>query len=257
MNINSIFGIEKDGEKYLIEKRINLLLLIDKFGSIAKASKELPISYKGAWDMLNTINNLSEKPLFESKVGGTGGGGAKLTSYGKEMIDKYFEIKAVYEKFLNQINNSLDNNDLLNFKRIGMQISARNQISGKVTDLKIGAVNGEVFVKTKSGNNIIATITKDSIENLSLDIGKDVVAIFKANAVLISKDLNINISARNKLKGKIQRVISGTVTSEIVVELGHETVVSNITLEGEKELDLKVGDKVLLIIKASNIIIGV
>jgi molybdate transport system regulatory protein len=256
MVINSIFGFEKDGEKFLLEKRVNLLLLIDKLGSISKAAKELPISYKGAWDMLNSINNLSDQPLFIAKSGGAGGGGAKLTPYGKELIDKYFQMREIHHKLLSQLNQSLNQDEFLTLKRIGMQISARNQIGGKIIEIKIGAVNGEIFIETKSKNIIVATITKESIESLDLKIGKDVIALFKANSVLISKDINIQISARNKLKGRIELISTGAVNSEIVASIGEESIVSNITLDGEKDLNLKVGDEILLIIKASNVMIG-
>jgi molybdate transport system regulatory protein len=44
-------------------------------GSISAAAKALGISYKGAWEAIEAINNLSERPLVQRSVGGSGGGG--------------------------------------------------------------------------------------------------------------------------------------------------------------------------------------
>lgn len=138
-----------------------------------------------------------------------------------------------------------------------MTLSARNQISGTIIEIKKGAVNSEVYLRTKSNNIITATITCESIENLNLKIGMSAVAIFKANVVLISKDLELKISARNKFIGEIIHLTEGKVNSEIIVAVGDDRIVSNITLDSFNELDIEYGDKVLAIVKSSSIMIGI
>ncbi len=59
--------------KFLGGDRINLLEKIDELGSITKAAKDVGISYKTAWDTINMINNLAEKPLVDRLTGGKGG----------------------------------------------------------------------------------------------------------------------------------------------------------------------------------------
>jgi molybdopterin-binding protein len=68
----------------------------------------------------------------------------------------------------------------------------------------------------------------------------------------------MKISARNMLKGKVKSVTPGAVHSEVVVELagGHE-VVSTVTKKSAEGLHLQPGKDVYVIIKASNVMLGV
>ncbi len=68
-----------------------------------------------------------------------------------------------------------------------MQISARNQLKGKVKDIKKGPVSTEVVIDV-NGAEIVSSITTGSAESLSLNIGDDVVAIVKASNVMIGKE---------------------------------------------------------------------
>jgi len=70
--------------------------------------------------------------------------------------------------------------------------------------------------------------------------------------------VKLRLSARNKLEGTIEELKTGVVNSEIVVKLKNgEHIVAMITKESTENMDLKVGSKVLAIIKASNVMIGV
>ncbi len=68
-----------------------------------------------------------------------------------------------------------------------MQISARNQLKGKVKEIKKGPVSTEVVIDV-NGSEIVSSITTGSAESLSLNIGDDVVAIVKASNVMIGKE---------------------------------------------------------------------
>ncbi len=65
-----------------------------------------------------------------------------------------------------------------------METSARNQLRGTVKSVSIGAVMAEVIVGV-NGIDVVAAITKDSAERLSLADGKSVVAVIKATDVMI------------------------------------------------------------------------
>ncbi len=67
-----------------------------------------------------------------------------------------------------------------------MLLSARNQIAGTVSGIKIGAVNAEVVIGLKQGGEIVAIITNDSVASLGLVEGGAAVAIFKASSVLLA-----------------------------------------------------------------------
>ena len=68
----------------------------------------------------------------------------------------------------------------------GYKVSARNQLPGTVALVKPGAVNTEVDIESKGGEQITATVTNDSVETLGLRKGQPVTAIFKAGAVILA-----------------------------------------------------------------------
>ncbi len=66
----------------------------------------------------------------------------------------------------------------------------------------------------------------------------------------------MEISARNQLKGTVTTIVRGAVTGEITVSIGGQMVTASITLSSIDRLGLKVGDEVVAIIKASDVMIG-
>lgn len=66
-----------------------------------------------------------------------------------------------------------------------MKISARNQIKGKITNIKKGSVNAIVTIDIGGGNEIQSTISLGSVEELGLEEGKSAVAIIKATSVMV------------------------------------------------------------------------
>ncbi len=69
-----------------------------------------------------------------------------------------------------------------------MNISARNQLRGRVKRIEIGAVNAEVLVELPSGLEIVSIITKASAEQLNLTPDKEVYAVIKASDVMIATE---------------------------------------------------------------------
>ena len=140
-----------------------------------------------------------------------------------------------------------------------MKISARNILAGKVDQVIKGAVNSEVDLTLDGGQKIVAVITNVSAEALGLKAGVKAFAIVKANEVIVGKGVESGrFSARNVLAGKVSKVDDGAVSSEVVISLaGGSEVVASITKTSVAALDLKAGDNVSAIIKASNVILGV
>ncbi|HBF41711.1 MAG TPA: transporter [Anaerolineaceae bacterium] len=69
-----------------------------------------------------------------------------------------------------------------------MKISARNIIKGKVKEIVPGSVNSEIIIETALGETIVSIITRDSVENLGLEVGKEVYAVVKASNVMVAVD---------------------------------------------------------------------
>ncbi|HKS72741.1 MAG TPA: TOBE domain-containing protein [Terriglobales bacterium] len=140
-----------------------------------------------------------------------------------------------------------------------MKISARNALPGTISRVTRGAVNSEVDLSLKGGENVVAIITNASVDSLGLKEGKSAYAIFKASSVMMARDLRAGqVSARNILSGTIQKIQDGAVNCEVTLKLaGGSDVVSIITKESVKSLGLKTGDSASAVVKASNVMIGV
>jgi molybdopterin-binding protein len=68
-----------------------------------------------------------------------------------------------------------------------VELSARNQIAGKVTSIRVDGLMAEISVDIGSGTEIVSTITRASALKLGLKAGDQVTAIIKASEVLIAK----------------------------------------------------------------------
>ncbi|HEX5959236.1 MAG TPA: LysR family transcriptional regulator [Hyphomicrobiaceae bacterium] len=78
---------------YLGPGKINLMELISKHGSISAAGKEMRMSYRRAWLLVDEINHIFRDQLVETQMGGSGGGGARLTRLGRDVVGRYRAIE--------------------------------------------------------------------------------------------------------------------------------------------------------------------
>ncbi len=239
-----------------------LLAGIDGSRSITAAARVAGLSYKAAWDAVDAMNNLAGKPVVKTAVGGKGGGGARLTTRGRDLLATYRMAEKENERFLAGVNARLKHagRDLNVLGRLSMRTSARNQWSGTVTRIRRGAVNDEVEIRLAGGDRISSVITHVSVENLGLEAGQDAIALVKASSVMVGAagGGRMQLSARNQLAGKITRLTPGAVNAEVVIALkGGNTVAAIITNAAARELGLDVGQKATAIFKASSVILGV
>lgn len=84
-----------DEKFYIGPGRADLLDGIARTGSISAAGKELGMSYKRAWSLVQALNDGAGTPLVETSRGGTAQGGARLTEAGRDILARY---RAMEEK---------------------------------------------------------------------------------------------------------------------------------------------------------------
>jgi molybdate transport system regulatory protein len=78
--------------------KIALLEHIEATGSLSQAARELGMSYRRAWLLLDDVNRMFTEPATTASVGGSGGGGARLTDLGRAIVKAYREIEDAAEK---------------------------------------------------------------------------------------------------------------------------------------------------------------
>lgn len=250
----------RKGRDFLGARRIELLEGIERTGSITRAAKQVGLSYKAAWDALDAMSNLADRPLVVRSAGGRHGGGTQLTDRGRELVRLYRLMESGYRRLLAQMQRQVDDFEQLNqlVGAITMRTSARNQLRGTVKTVRKGAVNADVVLDLGEGLEIFANITNEAVAELALKPGREAMALIKASSVLLSPDSNLRISARNQLRGTVAKVIAGKVNSEVKVVLpGTRTLAAVVTNEAIAELGIKPGDACTTLIKASHVLIAV
>lgn len=78
--------------------KIALLEQIEKVGTISGAAKEMGMTYRRAWHLLETLQSVINEDVVETSVGGKKGGGARLTPVGKELITLYRDAEVEASK---------------------------------------------------------------------------------------------------------------------------------------------------------------
>jgi molybdate transport system regulatory protein len=254
-----LLGVSEDS--MLSDKRIALLEKIATNGSISQAAKSVGLSYKGAWDAVDAMNNMFDEPLVLSIAGGKGGGGTQLSATGIRLVDAYHALCKEQKRFLEAASAGIEDfeNIYKMIRRLSVKTSARNQFFGKVSAIKLGPVNVEVELTLTGGEKLHAVITHDGLENLNLTVGSEAWALVKASWIILALPSAANqVSARNKLLGKVSRIIPGNVNSEVVMQLAGGNVMSVVvTNDSVDNLNLKEAVEVCAVFKASSVIMGV
>lgn len=252
-------SVETEFGAFLGDTRIRLLEAIGRYGSISQAAKAVPLSYKAAWDAVDAMNNVAEEPLVQRSTGGRHGGGTVLTDYGRRLVAMYRAVELEYQAALDRLSERLGESgvaDVRQFqsmlRRMSVKTSARNQFAGPISAMHEGPTGFEVRLRLDDTNELAATITRESAENLGLRIGMEVHALVKATAVVLSNDPTAPTSVLNRLCGTVDRVDRGTMNAEVNVLLpGGRSVTAVASKDGLDQMKLEVGKPCCALIEAS------
>lgn len=249
------------GENFGGPGRIALLAKIAECGSITQAAKAIKMSYKAAWDAIDSMNNLAGEPLVERLSGGKGGGGTRLTPRGEKLVANFNIIEREHQQFVDQLGQQAEGiaDDFLLIRRMRMKTSARNEFLGKVTHITRGAVNDEIELAIAGAQTIAAIVTHESTERLGLHVGGDAFALINSSSIIVATDDGgAKFSARNRLQGVVSRLVPGAVNTEVVIDLsGGGTLAAIITNDSATMLELVVGTHATGMFKASSVILAV
>ncbi|HEY5849267.1 MAG TPA: TOBE domain-containing protein [Lysobacter sp.] len=260
--INSALTMEGKGGSSAGRRWMALLAAIGEADSITAAAKAVGLSYKGAWDAVDAMNNLAEQPLVERVVGGKGGGGTRLTDHGRRLVQAWSAVEEENERFIERLNARMSGAgvELETIGRLSMLTSARNHFAGRIVRIATGAINDEVELELSGGARIVAIITHESLQHMALSVGDSAVALVKASSVIVATgaDGGVKLSARNRLHGTVARVQPGAVNAEVVIDVGGgNSVAAIITNTSAQMLKLVEGVEAAAIFKASSVILAV
>ncbi|HXF54767.1 MAG TPA: TOBE domain-containing protein [Hyphomicrobiaceae bacterium] len=207
------------------DKRIDILRRIGEAGSISQAARGAGVSYKAAWQAIETLGNLAGQDLVEKVVGGSGGGGARLTDAGRRLLRAADELTKTRATVLARINRETDDLGASGLAGLGLRTSIRNQIPCTVRRLTPCGRVVAIELALADGAALRSRITVESAELLGLQPGMTVLALCKATAVKIVKGGRARPGV-NHLRGVVRRATR---------------------TEGDKELSLRLDSGVQLV----------
>jgi molybdate transport system regulatory protein len=259
VEIEGRIWFKKEGKNLLGNGRVELLEKIDEYGSISKASKAMKMSYKAAWDMVDAMNNLSDKPLVEKVTGGKNGGGTQVTPVGIELINTFKKFKEFYNALLLEVdeNELSSDNHLSLIRKLHMKSSSRNMISGHIKEFTTAEYNTKVELSISDDTSLYAIIPTATFIDMGLKKGDKAFALVQESSIMLSTQQPHGISARNIIKSTISALKTDAVSTEVKLSIGKNTLTSAISNDSLESLNLKIGQELYAIIKATDIIVSI
>lgn len=202
------------------DKRIEILRLVGESGSISQAARDAGVSYKAAWQAIDTLTNLAGVVLVDSAVGGAGGGGAKITTAGTQLLSVAKQLAESRAKVLATASAGTSALATPALPYIGVRTSMRNQLPCAVEKLEVKGQVVRVFLKLDGDGSgvLVSRITKASAELLGLRKGQSVLALCKATAVEVGA-AGSRASPTQKISGVATRISRGKTGDEVSLQM--------------------------------------
>jgi len=171
--------IEHKGKPLIGQGGAEILDAVAKENSLSAAAKTLHMSYRYLWNYIQKIEKTLGDPVVDTYKGGkAGGGGAKLTVLGQNLLGEYKRVEGCLDRFLS---------DTEYWEVIRLKTSARNQLKGKVVSVEKDGIMAKVKIEINVPALITSVITKEAVEDLGLKVGDEVAAVVKSTEVMIAK----------------------------------------------------------------------
>lgn len=208
--LSEVLGLEA------VDKRIDILRRIGQVGSISEAARGAGVSYKAAWQALETLANLAGTPLVDKAVGGSGGGGAALTPAGQRVLQAAQALGQARQQVLAQLADSGPATLQATPGRaaLALRTSMRNQFPCTVGTLTPHQGQVRVTLLLADGSSLVSRITRESAQLLGLHPGEKVLALCKATAVQVAHTIAPSPSV-NRLNGQVTHASRATGGGEI------------------------------------------
>jgi molybdate transport system regulatory protein len=229
----------------------------------------MKMSYKAAWERINSMNNLADEPIITRTIGGKGGGGTILTPYAHKLIATYNRFNELHRQFIDRFAEAGDNPEKLAriLSRTFLTTSARNQLPSQISKIELHELNAKLNLSLCGGGMITSNITAKSAQNMGLVEGSDIYAIIKSSDITLKKELPVTHSKNpfslpltahadiNILEGVVNSVENSEESIEIGFYLNENTTLVALLNKSSNDT-FKVGEKAYALISANNIIIG-
>jgi len=237
------------------DKRLDVLRCIHASGSISEAARTSGVSYKAAWQALETLSNLAGVPVVAKVVGGSGGGGARLTPEGLQVLQAAELMQAARAQALAQIADlSLDAGvNARGIYGVGLRTSMRNQLPSTIKEITKSRGAARIVLCLADDQQISARITLESLQLLALDVGQQVLAMCKATSITVAPKI-VAMRGVNLLHGTVARRAGGASGIEVSLALARG---SSLVGFADLESHLKLRQPAMAAVEENAVVIGV
>lgn len=254
-----------------LPKRLRLLEAIEQSASLTVAAELTGVCYKTAWNHLRALTEQAGCALVDTRIGGATGGSSTLTDNGQQLLallrarhtqpdpapaaERHSDANASQNQRHHLSHNRADDTPALRF-------SARNQLAGRVQHIDTAGLLANVWLSIGSVQ-LVAQITRSSIERLQLRTGSEVYAIIKASLIKLhpvthkAPEAPAASDQTNRLPGRILRCEHSANGRELLLQLapGVELTVAQPLSAGE-ETRLHSGASVTALIDPTEIMLA-
>jgi molybdate transport system regulatory protein len=134
-----------------------------------------------------------------------------------------------------------------------VKISAHNRIEGEIVEMKKGKAT--THLRVGAGRRELAVVvTSSSVEEMALEVGDRVTAMFREVDVLLMKG-DASISAGNRFKGRVLAIKKGTVTAELPLDVDGQRLMTVVARSAAEEMGLGVGDEVTAFVREIDVLL--
>lgn len=130
-----------------------------------------------------------------------------------------------------------------------------NRLCGTIVKVTLGQIHAHVRILWKE-ISLSVIITRASCEDMHLSVGDTISVLIKGTDIMIAKSLSGMLSARNRVKGVVKKIIQGDVLSKVYVESQDDMLHAIITSSSLEEMKLQEGNEVTAIVKSTELILA-
>ena len=169
----------RSGARTVRADQVAVLEAIERTGSLTEAAKDLRVSYKHLWTMVQKMEATAGRPLVKAIRGGRGGGGrATLTADGRRLLDEFRRLSGGLRGIVREEGF---------WEAIGLKLSARNRLSGTIRSVEKDGAAARIVLDVSGPTRLSALITREAADDLDLQVGDTVDALVKSTEVMLAK----------------------------------------------------------------------
>lgn len=144
-------------------------------------------------------------------------------------------------------------------ERERIEVVFRNNMAGRLYGTIVRVTKGHIYAHVEilwKEVPLSVIVTRTSSEDMELKSGDSVYVLIKGMDVLLAKTFSGILSARNKIRGTVKRIIQGDILSKVFLESQGDTFHAFITNTSLMEMEVNVGDEITAIVKSTELILS-